>query len=259
MIKRVISCLLALCITLIVVLLFRATVVSFIAIPQDGQRPVFHAGDFVSVQRAAYGVRLSPMKWWGYNRWGKVDVGVGEWVAFNKPVKLAEGQCIDEADLCIGCCYALPGDTVWVNGRGRVLRHKPSSGRWNGIEMPRKDAYVTLTKDNIQWYAHIINMHEGLHAAVIHDSLCVSGHFVSSYRFKQNYYWMASANPNNVNDSRSFGFVPESNIMGRLGRVIYSIDARQPWYKRWQWNRFMLLVNQQNFVEEAKHINTIKH
>lgn len=227
--------------------LIRQCGISLIEIPGDGERPVFMAGDRVTVGKWAYGLRLSPMRWWGYVRWGDSKPARGEWVAFNDPSFGADSLCIDEHDVFVGYCYAIPGDSLWVDGKGHVHRYKPRGGKkCKSVELPRKDAYVTITPDNIQWYNRIINTHEGLHSAIISDSLCVSGHFVSSYRFKHDYYWVASANAHNLADSRTFGFVPDTYLIGRLGHILYSWDADAPWYAPFRFSRTWMKVGREN-------------
>lgn len=231
---------------LLVVLLHRCAV-SLVKIPGDGERPVFMAGDKVTVNKWAYGLRLSPMRWWGYVRWGESKPEPGEWVAFNKPSAVSDEVSVDEYEIFVGYCYAVPGDSLWIDGKGRVSRCRPRDGRrCKTVELPRKDAYVAITPDNIQWYNRIINTHEGLHSAIISDSLCVSGHFVSSYRFKHDYYWMSSADTGNLADSRTFGFVPDVCLIGRLGYVLYSWDAEAPWYAPFRFSRTLMEVGREN-------------
>ncbi|WP_282747736.1 signal peptidase I [Paraprevotella xylaniphila] len=230
------------------VVLVRGCWVSLIEIPEDGERPVFMAGDRVAMNRIAYGLRLSPMRWWGDVRWWAEPVPRGDWVAFNDPSAGEDDErFIDERDVFVGFCYAVPGDSLWIDSLGKVYRACPRVGRpCRVVELPRKNAYVTLTPDNMQWYCRMINLHEGVHAAIIHDSLCVSGHFVSSFRFTHDYYWMSSANERNHADSRTFGFVPDTYIIGRLSRILYSWDTKVPWYARFRAHRTMMKVSQEN-------------
>ena len=147
----------------------------------------------------------------------------------------------------MGFCYAVPGDSLWIDSLGKVYRNRPRDHRpCRVVELPRRNAYVTLTPDNMQWYCRMINLHEGARAAVIADSLCVSGHFVSSFRFSHDYYWMSSANERNHADSRTFGFVPDTYIIGRLSRILYSWDTEAPWYARLRAHRTMMKVGREN-------------
>jgi signal peptidase I len=40
-------------------------------------------------------------------------------------------------------------------------------------------------------------------------------------------------------DSRHWGFVPETHIIGKATRVLFSIDRGATWNKRFRWDRFM--------------------
>ncbi len=52
--------------------------------------------------------------------------------------------------------------------------------------------------------------------------LTLGGKPVSSYRFKENYYFMAGDNSGDSQDSRYWGFVPEPFIVGRALLVWWS-------------------------------------
>lgn len=222
--------------------------VFLVEIPEEGECPVFMAGDRVAVDRTAYGLRLSPARWWGYVRWGASPVPRDEWVAFNDPSAGGQdGRYADERDVFVGVCYAVPGDSLWIDSLGEVCRNRPRDRRpCRVVELPRRNAYVAFTPDNMQWYCRMINLHEGVRASVVAGSLHVSGHFVSGFRFGHDYYWMSSANERNHADSRTFGFVPDTYIIGRLSRILYSWDDTSPWYARLRTRRTMMKVGRES-------------
>ena len=196
---------------LLVAGLVRLCWVTLVEIPGDGGRPVFLPGDRVAVNKTAYGLRFWPMRRLGYVRWGACKPERGEWMAFNDPSGADSGQ---------------------------VHRQRPAGRDCRMVELPRKDAYVTITPDNIHWYQRMINLHEGAYATIIADSLCVSGHFVPSFRFSHDYYWVAAASPRGGADSRTFGFVPETHLIGRVSSILYSIDPEEPFYRMFRKGRF---------------------
>lgn len=215
--------------------------VSVLTIPGAGERPVFEAGDRVLVNRTTYGLRFPKVFGDGYRRWGEKKVSRGDWVAFDSPADI--GDTLMNHGLFVGICFAAPGDSVWTDREGRVYNSKPKGvGALKAVEMPRRDAWVAITSDNIRWYELMINRHEGVRAVIIGDSLCVAGHFVRSFCFKHDYYWMASARTDNHADSRAFGFVPFTHIVGKLTRVLYSWDSDAPWYCHFRTERFFMRV-----------------
>ena len=48
---------------------------------------------------------------------------------------------------------------------------------------------------------------------------------VTSYTFKQNYYWMMGDNRHNSEDSRYWGYVPEDHIVGKPVFIWMSWDT----------------------------------
>lgn len=57
----------------------------------------------------------------------------------------------------------------------------------------------------------------------------------------ENYYWMEAVGTDNPVDSRVFGLVPESSIIGRVCMVVYSHDDSMPFYTGYITGRVLLL------------------
>lgn len=57
----------------------------------------------------------------------------------------------------------------------------------------------------------------------------------------ENYYWMEAIGTGNTIDSRVFGFVPESSIIGRVCLVVFSHDDCRPFYTGYRPERTLLL------------------
>lgn len=172
----------------------------------------------------------------------------GEWAAFNDPT-LGDGgsKPADERDVFVGFCYAAPGDSLWIDSVGNVSLRRPAGRQaCRKLELPRRNVWQSVTSDNALWYAHTISLHEGKHASVVSGVLCVEGRPVKGYRFRHDYYWMSSANRHNPDDSRTFGFVPDTYLIGRLGHVIYSVDPIAPWYAPLRGGRMMMEVSREN-------------
>jgi signal peptidase I len=64
----------------------------------------------------------------------------------------------------------------------------------------------------------------------------LNGNAATTYTVKQNYYWMMGDNRHRSQDSRFWGFVPETHIVGRAALIWFSYS------KSIRWNRIFNLI-----------------
>lgn len=95
------------------------------------------------------------------------------------------------------------------------------------LVIPAKGKAVKVYPWNVTLLCNTILHHEGRQASVKNDTLLVDNKPVTSYTFRKDYYWMASNNPVNLYDSRLFGLVPHSHVVGRAFRIWYSPDSKR--------------------------------
>lgn len=95
--------------------------------------------------------------------------------------------------------------------------------------IPAKGVTVELTPENLALYRRCIEVYEG---HKLHDG-------ERSYTFTQDYYFMMGDNRHNSLDSRYWGFVPETHVVGRPAIIwLSTVDgARFP--RNIRWNRFL--------------------
>lgn len=108
--------------------------------------------------------------------------------------------------------------------------------------IPSKGAEVELTAENLPLYERIITSYEGNELKVTDEGIFINGEQVSSYVFKQDYYFMMGDNRHNSLDSRYWGFVPEDHIVGRPALIWLSLDANKKFPKNVRWRRFFKFV-----------------
>ncbi len=113
------------------------------------------------------------------------------------------------------------------------------------ITIPKKGATVPINAQTVALYGSVIQQYEGNEAVELGTaSIKVGGQPITSYTFKQDYYFMMGDNRDNSLDSRFWGFVPEDHIVGKAVFVWMSLDPNpaNAWNKI-RWNRLFRTVD----------------
>jgi signal peptidase I len=132
-----------------------------------------------------------------------------------------------------------------------MFPHDTVDFKWNRdfygpLKVPAKGWTVQLDRKNVKLYQEAIINYEGNTDIVLAgDKLLKNGQAMSSYTFKQDYYFMMGDNRHNSADSRFWGFVPADHIVGKAVFVWMSIDPNKPLFSldKIRWNRIFRFVN----------------
>ena len=180
----------------LIVLLLRSFLVEPFRIPSASMMPTLLIGDFILVNKFAYGIRLPVLD-------NKI-VGIGEpergdIVVFRFPRQ----PSIDYIKRVVG----LPGDrvsyhnkTVYINGDPAKL---VSLGRYQGVGQGQNMTGSEHLLEDLTGAEHDILIRRG--------APTVEGAFV----VPQGHYFVMGDNRDNSNDSRYWGTVPEANLVGK--------------------------------------------
>jgi signal peptidase I len=115
--------------------------------------------------------------------------------------------------------------------------------------VPAKGLTVALTPGNVALYSEAIQKYEGNKNVVVNGyQISIDGKVITSYTFKQDYYFMMGDNRHNSADSRFWGFVPSDHIVGKAFFVWMSIDSNKSlfsseFWKIIRWNRLFRFVD----------------
>lgn len=140
-----------------------------------------------------------------------------------------------------------------------------ASYAWNNdnfgpLQIPKKGMTLPIDTHNICLYEKIMNTYDdGIHhitkqgGQVLYD-----GQPITSYTFKQDYYFMMGDNRHNSADSRSWGFVPFDHVVGSPFFIFFSMKyaennpvsgksvikslTKNSQDGKFRWNRFLCYV-----------------
>jgi len=112
---------------------------------------------------------------------------------------------------------------------------KWDSENFGPLLIPYEGQRLELNESNIVFYKEIISCDKGYDTAVINRAIRSNGKTVIT--IQQNYYFMLGDNRCNSYDSRYFGFVPESHIIGKATCILWSYGEREDGSVGIRWNR----------------------
>ena len=218
----------------LVVLLLRSFIFEPFRIPSDSMMPTLLDGDFIIVNKYAYGLRLPVL-----NR-KILDVGEpqrGDVVVFRWPV--------DPSTNFIKRLVGLPGDHVEVQDNRITINGKPVDFT-TGRDRYTDGCYVNLALARERLGSH---EHEAIFCPVALDRqpvlpacnrrgvrgyVCGDEDAPASSRMEPfvgdvppGQYLMMGDNRDNSDDGRRWGYVPEQNLVGRATRIWFNWDLRR--------------------------------
>ncbi len=192
---------------ILIVLILRSFIVEPFRIPSGSMMPTLYSGDFILVNKFAYGIRL-PM----FNN-KIIDVGSpkrGDVMVFRYP----QDPSIDYIKRVVG----LPGDligyydkTLYINGK--EVKQRPMGvfmGSGAGVSMTGAEQYI----EQLDGVAHDILVRPDAPSLFQGEVVVPDGH-----------YFVMGDNRDNSNDSRVWGFVPEKNLVGKAFMIWMSWNS----------------------------------
>lgn len=190
----------------LVVMVVRGFIVEPFKIPSGSMMPTLHVGDYILVNKYAYGLR-SPIGYYKFLNTGSPKRG--DVIVFRYP----ENPSIDYIKRVIG----VPGDHIvyknkqlWINGKKIVLKNRHTyapDARYDELEevLGKVTHHILLNKD-LNYLAQ-----------------------PQEYTVPKGKYFAMGDNRDNSEDSRYWGFVPDKDLKGRAFLIWWSYNDGIKW------------------------------
>lgn len=197
-------------------------------------------------------------------------------VVFNDPYyRSVDSISMDIQRYYVKRCVALPGDTFEIRkginrvrgfegALGNIERQRmlpdvfmPTEGwrekgvfpqdsltKWSLLEfgplyLPAKGDELVMNARHHSIYRHLIEWEQKKNLSLQGDSVWLGDSLIHTYRFKENYYFVAGDRVTSSHDSRYWGLLPEPYIVGVATRIWKSTDKETGEIR---WNRSMKAI-----------------
>jgi signal peptidase I len=188
---------------ILIVLLIRSFLFEPFRIPSDSMMPTLLDGDFIFVNKYAYGLRLPVVnvKFLPIGEPQRGDV-----IVFRLPS--------DPSTNYIKRLVGLPGDHITVQGRQLFVNGQPMPVELNGVYEGHGHTGARIGMENLEGVAHEVLYIPERYTRDF-DAIVPAGH-----------YFFMGDNRDNSRDSRfpEVGFVPERNLVGKAVRIWLNWD-----------------------------------
>ncbi len=193
---------------------FKSAIADWNWVPTGSMKPTIMEGDLVAINKLAYDLKV-PFTLMRLGEWGQP--ANGDIVVFFSP---------KDGTRLVKRVIAIPGDTVEMRGNvlflnGQKLRYTVSATHPFTPEI-YEDPHPVVAKENDNGKAHWVMALPSRFALRDFPPLTLP----------PGKYFMMGDSRDNSFDSRFFGFVDRSQIIGRASRVIFSLDRNHYYLPR---------------------------
>lgn len=131
----------------------------------------------------------------------------------------------------------------WHGAANEKKYYHWSADSFGPVWIPKKDAILPINDSTLALYGTTIKLYDHNNDVKIDSGkLFIDGKEVTTYTFKQNYYFMMGDNRHNSLDSRYWGFVPEDHVVGKAFFIWLSLNKNETFLHKIRWSRFFRII-----------------
>ena len=194
----------------------RSSLADWNDVPTGSMKPTILEGDRVFVNKLAYDLKV-PFTTWHITQWSNPQRG--DIVVFFSP---------KDGSRLVKRVIGLPGDTVELRNEQLVINGQPVD---YSSPDPAMAAQLSKTERARSFFA-TENLPACPHAVMAINGVPAMRTF-APVQVPEGHYFMMGDNRDDSFDSRYFGTVARSQIVGRATSVVLSLDKKNHWQPRW--------------------------
>jgi signal peptidase I len=179
-------------IAIVLAVVLKFWVIEGFIIPTRSMQPTLNVGDKLWINKIPF-----------------PSIKKGDIIAFDFPLDIREKY--------VKRCAAMSGDTLYKINNEYVL--SPSNALFPSNStlfiVPKRGQTLELNDANFSFYQPIIQRYEKTQAGIIGDKMYINNQIGHNYTFKQDYYYVLGDNLSDSYDSRNWGLVPASYVIGK--------------------------------------------
>lgn len=187
---------------------FRSAVADWNDVPTGSMRPTVLEGERVFVNRAAYDLKI-PFTTWRLAQWA--DPSRGDIVVCYSP---------HDGKRLLKRVVGVPGDRIEMKENRLIVNGTTAIYR----DTDTQDGATTVLHETVDRRGHLVEVASDQSAAGTFGPVVVPPES----------YLVMGDNRDNSFDSRFFGFVPRSEILGRATRIVASVDPARSFRPRFE-------------------------
>ena len=107
------------------------------------------------------------------------------------------------------------------------------------LYVPAKGDEFSMNRKHLSLYKHLIEWEQKKKLSLKGDNVWLGDSLIKRYRLKENYYFVAGDRVTSSRDSRYWGLLPKSYIVGVATRIWKSVDKETGEVR---WNRVMKAI-----------------
>ena len=213
---------------IVVIIVLRMFVGEVCSVPSGSMYPTIIIGDRMWIDKTTYGARLP-------RRFADIPIlNVFTWI---KPLRMADEENDWGNRRLRGKRMPRVGDLAVFESPSfpHPLLVKRIADRWKSGDT------LVVNLDNFDPMYKVV-LEEGKQIFLRSDTIFIDGKPDSILVLSQPYYYMLGDNRKNSIDSRSFGYIPYSAVVGRMNLVLFSINTDKRFIDMVRWDRTVKVI-----------------